>query len=130
MKPLTHFEIEDLVLSYSEDTQLAYGGSRADPTNTEKAFYAFWRNEVSEKLIHLLTASPLLYQTLSMQFKYLQKMIDHIDMLPKSQQLAGLQNSFQEMQNAILLAQQAATIGMDKVSEMIEAEAKQKGASK
>ncbi len=125
MTELTHSNIEGLMFFVDPDTRNTIGVAKADPQNVAGHFVAFGpRVTVDPALSNLFTAAPTLYQTLTEQYKALQGLIELIDTLPNSAELGKLQRSFIEMQNACLLAQRVAQVGIEEVAKTLDSSSK------
>lgn len=122
---LTHAQIEGLLFYKDPDSLNIFGTSREDPSNPEGQFVAFGqRITVDHALENLFLAAPHLYQTISQQINAMQTLVDIIDRMPTNYvtpELNKLKKSFIEMQNACLLAQRVAQVGIDEVAKTIAA---------
>ena len=121
MKPLDHSQIEGLLFYQHPTTQNYIGAPKADPLNLAGSFVAFGpRVTVDPMLTNLFLAAPTLYQTLSQQYNAIQGLIEIAERLPQTPELDKLQSSFIEMQNAMLLAQRVAQVGIEEVANSLD----------
>ena len=121
MKPLDHSQIEGLLFYQDPTTQNYIGAPKADPFNQTGSFVAFGpRVTVDPALYNLLAAAPTMYQALSMQYNAIQWLIEIAERLPQTPELDKLQSSFIEMQNAMLLAQRVAQVGIEEVANSLD----------
>lgn len=125
MKPLDHSQIEGLLFYQDPTTQNYIGAPKADPLNPAGSFVAFGpRVTVDPALYNLLAAAPVMYQSLSKQYEYLQAQIEVIERLPRVGELGKLL-SLIEAQNACLMAQRIAQVGYENVANSLDKGSKQ-----
>lgn len=119
---MQHKEIEALMLFVDPDTQNAIGAAKANPSDFSRHFAAFGpRLAPDPAIMNLLVAAPMLYQTLSQQYMALQVLVDMTEAVePQTDDLKKLARSLLEMQNACLLAQRVAQVGIDDVAKTLD----------
>lgn len=114
---LDHNQIEGLLFFEDPVTHNVIGAAKAAPLDVSGHFVAFGpRVTVDPMLSNLFLAAPTLYQTLSQQYQAIQGLIEIAERLPQTPELDKLQSSFIEMQNAMLLAQRVAQVGIEEVA--------------
>lgn len=122
---MEHNQIESLLFYDDPSTGDVIVCDITDPANLSKHAVAFGpRVTVDPKLSRLLAAAPVMYQTLSKQYLYLQAQIEVIERLPRSGELETLLSSLVEAQNGILTAQRVAQVGYEKVANSIDKDSK------
>lgn len=125
---MNHNEIEALMLFVDPDTKNAIGAAKANPSDFSRHFAAFGPRLAPDPAItNLLVSAPMLYQTLSQQFMALQVLVDMAEAIsPQTDDLRKLCRSLTEMQNAIMLAQRVAQVGIDDVAKTLDSETKRR----
>ncbi len=116
-----HEFLSNLVLAESADTGELVGGIIKDG-RLQKESVGLGPLCCDQRLRNVFLAAPLMYRTLSLQYKALQEFINLSDKLPKDSDLAMLQPSFIDMQNGILLAQKMAQEGIEQGSKCVDVE--------
>lgn len=125
MKQLDHSQIEGLLFFEDPATGNVCGAAKADPHNIAGHFVAFGpRVTVDPALFKLLAAAPQMYQTLSMQYQYLQAQIEVVERLPRAAELEKLLSSLIDAQNACLMAQRLAQVGYEEVANSLDSGSK------
>jgi hypothetical protein len=121
MQKLTHDEIQNMLLFIDPDYGNLVCGDINDHNNTEKHRVIFGPGyQVLPKFYNLLSASALMYQTLSVHIMYIQLQISLFEEFPKSDQRDHIVSSLNVMQNACLTAQLVAQNGADSVTSCID----------
>lgn len=126
---MTHDEIQETMFFRDPDTgnviRTDLGNAAATPP--ERCVFVFGpRMTIEPSFVDLLSAAPLMYQQLTMQYKGLQMLVDMADAQPNTPELSNLVRMLTELQNGVLLAQQVAQFGIGKVANSLDADSKTK----
>lgn len=126
---MKHEEIEEAMFFVDPDTNnvIRVDKGNAAATPQERCVMVFGpRITVEPSFVELLIAAPMMYQTLTHQYKALQLLLNMADAQPQTPELSQLVTMITEMQNAVLLAQQVAQFGIEKVANSLDADKRSK----
>lgn len=126
---MKHEEIEETMFFVDPDTNnvIRVDKGNAAGTPPERCVMVFGpRITVEPSFVELLIAAPMMYQQLTHQYKALQLLLNMADAQPLTPELSQLVTMITEMQNGVLLAQQVAQFGIEKVANSLDADKRSK----
>lgn len=119
MTPLNHMQIEGMLMFVDPATGNVIAAPKNDPSNN--AVHVFGpRTTVEPVFYNLLAASATLYQTLSEHYRALGIMMEPLEAQTDDPAAMQLHRSLSTMQDGLLLAQQVALEGMEKVAKSLD----------
>lgn len=116
---MEHAQIESLLFWNDPETGNVIASNKAAPLAGGNVVFGP-SIAVQPAFFNLLVASPMLYQQLSLQYAGLQSLLDLIDALPQTNELAQLSTMLTELQNGCLLVHRVAQVGIEEVAKSLD----------